>query len=293
MADDIATHKADHAFIRKAMTTPILEREHEHDLAVAWRDKGDEKALHQLVRAYGRLVVAMASKFRHYGLPLGDLIQEGNVGLMQAAARFEPEREVRFSTYASWWIRSTIQDYVLRNWSIVRTGSTSAHKSLFFNLRRLRSKIANATGEMDLTEQSREQIAKELGVTVKDVEVMEQRLAAHDQSLNVMISDDSDDDWQGFLVDDRPTPEQVVIGARDAKSRSAWLNSALGQLTDRERTIIEVRRLSDDGATLEDLGKTLGISKERVRQLESRALSKLKASLTRTSKSPEDYLTDA
>lgn len=293
MADDIATHKADHAFIRKAMTTPILEREHEHDLAVAWRDKGDEKALHQLVRAYGRLVVAMASKFRHYGLPLGDLIQEGNVGLMQAAARFEPEREVRFSTYASWWIRSTIQDYVLRNWSIVRTGSTSAHKSLFFNLRRLRSKIANATGEMDLTEQSREQIAKELGVTVKDVEVMEQRLAAHDQSLNVMISDDSDDDWQGFLVDDRPTPEQVVIGARDAKSRSAWLNSALGQLTDRERTIIEVRRLSEDGATLEDLGKTLGISKERVRQLESRALSKLKASLTRTAKSPEDYLTDA
>lgn len=293
MADDIATHKADHAFIRKAMTTPILERELEHDLAVAWRDKGDEKALHQLVRAYGRLVVAMASKFRHYGLPLGDLIQEGNVGLMQAAARFEPEREVRFSTYASWWIRSTIQDYVLRNWSIVRTGSTSAHKSLFFNLRRLRSKIANATGEMDLTEQSREQIAKELGVSVKDVEVMEQRLSAHDQSLNVMIGDDSDDDWQGFLVDDRPTPEQVVIGARDAKSRSAWLNSALGQLTDRERTIIEVRRLSEDGATLEDLGKTLGISKERVRQLESRALSKLKASLTRTSKSPEDYLTDA
>lgn len=293
MADDIATHKADHAFIRKAMTTPILERELEHDLAVAWRDKGDEKALHQLVRAYGRLVVAMASKFRHYGLPLGDLIQEGNVGLMQAAARFEPEREVRFSTYASWWIRSTIQDYVLRNWSIVRTGSTSAHKSLFFNLRRLRSKIANATGEMDLTEQSREQIAKELGVSVKDVEVMEQRLSAHDQSLNVMISDDSDDDWQGFLVDDRPTPEQVVIGARDTKSRSAWLNSALGQLTDRERTIIEVRRLSEDGATLEDLGKTLGISKERVRQLENRALSKLKASLTRTSKSPEDYLTDA
>jgi RNA polymerase sigma-32 factor len=293
MADDIATHKADHAFIRKAMTTPILEREHEHDLAVAWRDKGDEKALHQLVRAYGRLVVAMASKFRHYGLPLGDLIQEGNVGLMQAAARFEPEREVRFSTYASWWIRSTIQDYVLRNWSIVRTGSTSAHKSLFFNLRRLRSKIANTTGEMDLTEQSRMQIAKELGVSVKDVEVMEQRLAAHDQSLNVMVSDDSDDDWQGFLVDERPTPEQVVIGARDAKSRSAWLNSALGQLTDRERTIIEVRRLSEDGATLEDLGKTLGISKERVRQLESRAMSKLKASLTRTAKSPEDYLTDA
>jgi RNA polymerase sigma-32 factor len=293
MADDIATHKADHSFIRKAMNIPILEREHEHDLAVAWRDKGDEKALHQLVRAYGRLVVAMASKFRHYGLPLGDLIQEGNVGLMQAAARFEPEREVRFSTYASWWIRSTIQDYVLRNWSIVRTGSTSAHKSLFFNLRRLRSKIANTTGEMDLTKQSREQIAKELRVSVKDVEVMEQRLAAHDQSLNVMVSDDSDDDWQGFLVDERPTPEQVVIGARDAKSRSAWLNSALGQLTDRERTIIEVRRLSEDGATLEDLGKTLGISKERVRQLESRAMSKLKASLTRTAKSPEDYLTDA
>lgn len=293
MSDDALTQRADQHYIRESMNVSMLERDHEHELALAWREKGDEKALHELVRAYSRLVISMASRFRNYGLPMGDLIQEGNVGLMQAAARFEPQREVRFSTYASWWIRSTIQDYVLRNWSIVRTGSTSAHKSLFFNLRRLRAKIAGRDGENELTTDSRARIAKELGVSVADVETMEQRMSGPDFSLNTPLTSDSDDDRQDFLMDERPTPEEVVIGTKDAAARSAWLNAALHELSPRERVIIEERRLSEDGATLESLGKSLGVSKERVRQLETRALDKLKSALLRRQPNAEDFLADA
>ncbi len=293
MSDDALTQRADQHYIRESMNVSMLERDHEHELALAWREKGDEKALHELVRAYSRLVISMASRFRNYGLPMGDLIQEGNVGLMQAAARFEPQREVRFSTYASWWIRSTIQDYVLRNWSIVRTGSTSAHKSLFFNLRRLRAKIAGRDGENELTTDSRARIAKELGVSVADVETMEQRMSGPDFSLNTPLTSDSEDDRQDFLMDERPTPEEVVIGTKDAAARSAWLNAALHELSPRERVIIEERRLSEDGATLESLGKSLGVSKERVRQLETRALDKLKSALLRRQPNAEDFLADA
>lgn len=293
MSDDALTQRADQHYIRESMNVSMLERDHEHELALAWREKGDEKALHELVRAYSRLVISMASRFRNYGLPMGDLIQEGNVGLMQAAARFEPQREVRFSTYASWWIRSTIQDYVLRNWSIVRTGSTSAHKSLFFNLRRLRAKIAGRDGENELTTDSRARIAKELGVSVADVETMEQRMSGPDFSLNTPLNSDSEDDRQDFLMDERPTPEEVVIGTKDAAARSAWLNAALHELSPRERVIIEERRLSEDGATLESLGKSLGVSKERVRQLETRALDKLKSALLRRQPNAEDFLADA
>lgn len=293
MSDDALTQRADQHYIRESMNVSMLERDHEHALALAWREQGDEKALHELVRAYSRLVISMAARFRNYGLPMGDLIQEGNVGLMQAAARFEPQREVRFSTYASWWIRSTIQDYVLRNWSIVRTGSTSAHKSLFFNLRRLRAKIAGRDGENELTTDSRARIAKELGVSVADVETMEQRMSGPDFSLNTPLTGDSEDDRQDFLVDVRPTPEEVVIGTKDAAARSAWLNAALRELSPRERVIIEERRLSEDGATLESLGKSLGVSKERVRQLETRAMDKLKSALLRRQPNAEDFLADA
>jgi len=276
--DDL-TQAANLSYIQGSMTTPLLDREHELDLARRWRDQQDEKALHELVRAYARLAVGVASKFRHYGLPLGDLIQEGNVGLMQAAARFEPEREVRFSTYAMWWIKASIQDYVLRNWSIVRTGTTSAHKSLFFNLRRLRAKISSQTGSENLTEEGRAQIATELGVSIHDVRLMEGRLSP-DQSLATPVGVDGDDEWGDFLQDDRPNPEDIVMGMKDSKARSAWLNAALGNLPDRERTIILERHLAEQTVTLEDLGKTLGISKERVRQLENRAMQKLRASLS-------------
>jgi len=277
---------ANDRYVRQVMAVPMLTRDRELELATAWKNNADEKALHELIRAYGRLAVAMAAKFRHYGLPLGDLIQEGNIGLMQAAARFEPDREVRFSTYATWWIRSAMQDYILRNWSIVRTGTTAAQKSLFFNLRRLRARIANATGEQQLNADSRAEIARELNVPVADVVAMEQRMSGGDQSLNAPLSADGEDDWQEFLADERPNPEEVVIGMKDAATRSAWLNQALGQLDERERTIIRERKLRDDEVTLEELGSTLGVSKERVRQLEARALGKLKIALLRLADRP-------
>lgn len=277
--DDPQTKKSNMDYIRQSMNEPILEKDHELELARRWREDNDEKALHEMVRAYMRLVVAMATKFRGYGLPVGDLIQEGNIGLMQAAARFEPDRELRFSTYATWWIRAAIQDYILRNWSIVRTGTTSAQKSLFFNLRRLRARIEGKNGQQSLNDNDRSKIAKELKVKVSDVESMESRLSGADQSLNAVISDDGAEEWQNFLADDRPNPEDIVIGMKDAQSRSKWLAEALGQLSDREQKIIRDRHLSYDAVTLEELGTELGISKERVRQIESRAMEKLKETI--------------
>lgn len=288
--DDVNTQKSNLSYIRTSMNEPLLEKDHELELARRWRDKGDEKALHELVSSYTRLVVAMASRFRNYGLPVGDLIQEGNIGLMQAASRFEPERGLRFSTYASWWIRSSIQDYVLRNWSIVRTGTTAAQKSLFFNLRRLRSKIEGKNGQEGLGPEGRQQIARDLDVKVSDVEDMEARLAANDQSLNAVIGEDGDADWQSFLADTRPNPEEVVMGMKDAQTRSAWLQNALGELSDREQTIIQKRHLVYEPVTLEELGKQLGVSKERVRQLEQRAMDKLKVSMSRHVSDAQDML---
>jgi RNA polymerase sigma-32 factor len=291
--DDPETQKANLTFIKASMREPLLTRDHEFDLARKWREKADEPALHELVRAYTRLVVSTAARFRNYGLPMGDLVQEGNVGLMQAAARFEPDREVRFSTYAAWWIRSAMQDYILRNWSIVRTGTTAAQKSLFFNLRRLRARIEDASGSGALTPAGRQKIADELRVEVAEVESMEMRLASADQSLNAPISDAGEDDWQDFLADQRPSPEDVVIGMRDSRTRSRWLAEALGELSPRERTIIAERRLRDDGATLEELGRELGVSKERVRQLEHRALLKLRESMRRRVEHHVDLLVEA
>ncbi len=293
--DDPETQRANLSFIKASMREPLLTRDHEFGLARKWRDGGDERALHELVRAYTRLVVATAARFRNYGLPMGDLVQEGNVGLMQAASRFEPDREVRFSTYAAWWIRSAMQDYILRNWSIVRTGTTAAQKSLFFNLRRLRARIDNASqgGGSSLTKEGREWIASELQVDVTEVEAMEMRLSASDQSLNSPVADGSDEDWQDFLADQRPSPEEVVIGMRDSRTRSQWLSEALGELSPRERTIIQERRLREEGATLEELGRELGVSKERVRQLEHRALLKLRQSMLKRVEGYSDLLVEA
>jgi RNA polymerase sigma-32 factor len=288
--DDMRTQKANLGYIRGAMDEPMLERGHELDLARRWREKGDQKALHELVRSYMRLVIAMASRFRHYGLPVGDLIQEGNIGLMQAAERFDPGREVRFSTYATWWIRSAIQDYILRNWSIVRTGTTASQKSLFFNLRRLRAKIEGGQHRQNLGEEGRTAIAKELDVSVKDVTEMEGRLSGNDHSLNAPIGETGEDEWQSLLADTRPNPEDIVIGMKDGQTRSKWLRAALGELSDRERRIITERHLAEDVVTLEDLGKELGVSKERVRQLEARAMDKIKASMNRHVSSDKELL---
>ncbi len=283
------SQQLDNAYIRRMMRTPLLERAHEADLATRWRDKDDHKAMHELVLAYGRLVVSAASKYRHYGLPLSDLIQEGNIGLMQAARRFEPERGFRFSTYAAWWIRASIQDHILRNWSIVRTGTTAAHKSLFFKLKRLRARIGEADGG-PLSEAGRQQIAESIGVNVNDVVLMEQRLSGSDASLNASLSSDGESEAQAFLADTRPDPEQVVMESHDKQIMSQRLTLALNELTPRERLIIFRRRLDDEGATLEQLGGVLGVSKERVRQLEHRALKKLKTSLETNNELPLDLL---
>jgi RNA polymerase sigma-32 factor len=289
--DDPATRKSNLAYIRTSMQEPLLEKEHEMELAIRWKENHDEKALHEMIRSYTRLVVAAAAKFRNYGLPMGDLIQEGNLGLMQAALKFEPERGFRFSTYAAWWVRASIQDYVLRNWSIVRTGTTSAQKSLFFNLRRLRSRIEGAATEHGLTTEGREKISKLLGVSSKEVQDMEGRMAGADQSLNATIGLDGEDDYQSLLADDRPNPEEVVMGLKDSQTRSEWLESALKKLSEREQRIIKERHLRHETVTLEDLGKKLGVSKERVRQLESRAMEKLKDHLMSRAPNAREVLT--
>ena len=277
---------SDRTYVKKAMSAPLLEQQHELDLARRWREKDDEEALHELTTAYMRLVIAMAAKFRNYGLPMADLVSEGNVGLMMAAARFEPARGVRFSTYASWWIRSSIQDYVLRNWSIVRTGTTSAQKSLFFNLRRLRAKI-NDTGDAVMTQENKDWVAEHLGVPVKDVESMASRLSASDRSLNAPMVNDGDGQWQDLLPDQAPIPEEEIMDKRDAHQRREWIADALRALNPRETLIIRKRRLSENTMTLERLGEELGISKERVRQIEHQALGKLRKALERIVGDPE------
>jgi RNA polymerase sigma-32 factor len=229
-----------------------------------------------------RLVISTAVRFRHYGLPVSDLIQEGNLGLMQAAARFEPAREVRFATYAAWWIRAAIQDFVLRNWSIVRTGTTAAHKSLFFNLRRLRARIergAGIYGREALTPEGRRQLARQLNVSESDVMHMEGRLAAGDRSLNAVIGEDGETDWQTMLVDDRPDPEALSMAQHDGRIRKRWLGAALADLPERERRILQARFFTDQAITLERIGAHMGISKERVRQLEHQALTRLRRRL--------------
>ncbi|WP_407049551.1 RNA polymerase factor sigma-32 [Methyloraptor flagellatus] len=269
-------------FVKAAMEAPYLGREEEHDLAVRWRDGRDEAALHRLTAAHMRLVIALAARFKHFGLPASDLIQEGHVGLLEAAARFEPAREVRFSTYATWWIRAAIQDYVLRNWSIVRGGTSSSQKALFFNLRRLRAKLARGTSDLTETEMFTE-IANAVGVSRADVEAMNARLSAPDTSLNAPLSeaDGGGSDRQDFLVADAPLQDEMVGEQIDGERRTIWLRGALKVLSERELRIVRERRLEDDGATLEALGEKLGISKERVRQIENRALEKLKVALLR------------
>lgn len=285
------SQSARRTLIRAAMSAPYLQREEEYDLAVRWKEHRDQEALHKITSAHMRLVISMASKFRHFGLAMSDLIQEGHVGLLEAAARFEPEREVRFSTYATWWIRASIQDYILRNWSIVRGGTSSAQKALFFNLRRLRARLSQGADSMTGTAMYRE-IATALKVSESDVALMDSRLSGPDSSLNApLVEDESGSaDRQDFLVSDSPLPDEMVSVSIDDERRVTWLNSALTVLSDRELKIIRERRLQDDGATLEALGVKLGISKERVRQIETRALEKLRVALLETNADRAAYV---
>lgn len=284
---DASPNSADRKFLKRAMTAPLLERDHELDLARRWRDNNDQRALHELCTAYMRLVVSIAARFRNYGLPMSDLVQEGNVGLMLAASRFEPERELRFSTYATWWIRSCVQDYILRNWSIVRTGTTAAHKSLFFNLRRLRALLQDPS-DGGLTPENRKRVAIALRVEEHEVDHMASRLSASDRSLNAPIGEEGDAEWQDMLPDNGMLPEDATMMSHDRIARSAWLADALSRLSDREKMIIHERRLVEEGVTLESLGQKLGVSKERVRQIEHQALQKLRSALTRMVGDPEE-----
>ncbi|WP_191250036.1 RNA polymerase factor sigma-32 [Kordiimonas sediminis] len=264
--------------VRHAMNTDLLTKERELDLATRWHDYGDPQALKDLTEAYLRLSISIARKFRHYGLPQADLIQEGTVGLLEAARRFDPARDVRFSTYATWWVRASIQDYVLRNWSIVRTGTTAAHKALFFNLRRLKTKLGlHKDAPMSL--EDRQKVASEIGVRVLDVEMMDGRLSGVDSSLNTMIAGERTQEWQDLLVSDAPRPDEIIEKSMDASKVKQMLEKAMSSLNERESYIIENRRLCDETQTLSALGERLGVSKERVRQLENQALRKLKDAL--------------
>ncbi|ANB35883.1 RNA polymerase factor sigma-32 [Rhodovulum sulfidophilum] len=276
---------------RQAMKAELLDAETELRLAYAWRDERDEAALHRLITAYMRLAISMAAKFKRYGAPMNDLIQEASLGLMKAADKFDPDRGVRFSTYAVWWIKASIQDYVMRNWSMVRTGSTSSQKSLFFNMRRVQARLereAAGRGETLDRHQLRQMIASEVGVPLHDVEMMEGRLSGSDFSLNATQStDDEGREWIETIEDDSAQAADLVEDGRDRAQLRGWLVHAMGQLNDRERFIVKERKLRDDPRTLESLGNELGLSKERVRQLEAAAFGKMRKSLE--AQSPEVF----
>jgi RNA polymerase sigma-32 factor len=273
-----STDRLDRNLLRHAMSLPTLSAEEEGDLTRAWATERDEAALQKLVSAHLRMVISQATRYRSYGLALPDLVQEGTVGLMQAAERFDPDRQVRFSTYAIWWIRAAIQDYVLRNWSVVRVGTTHAEKRLFFNLRRLRAKIAQS-GSGTLNPQQVSLLAEELNVSLDVIENIDARLSARDCSVNEPFGENGDGEWQDLIADERATPEEQVTAELDSQTRSRWLAAAMRELPGREQIIIRKRHLAENGATLEDLSHELGVSKERVRQLEKRALGKLHAIL--------------
>jgi len=284
----------DQTMSRRAMKAELLDAETELQLAFAWRDHRDEQALHRLITAYMRLAISMAAKFRRYGAPMNDLIQEASLGLMKAADKFDPDRGVRFSTYAVWWIKASIQDYVMRNWSMVRTGSTSSQKALFFNLRRVQAKLereASAAGEELDGHQLREKIASEIGVPLADVEMMEGRLSGSDYSLNATQStEDEGREWIDALEDDSAQAAEVVEGSHDTARLRDWLVAAMGTLNARERFIVTERKLRENGRTLESLGEELGLSKERVRQLEAAAFAKMRRSLESQSREVQHFL---
>jgi RNA polymerase sigma-32 factor len=279
---------------RQAMKAELLDADTELRLAYAWRDQRDEQALHRLITAYMRLAISMAARFRRYGAPMNDLIQEASLGLMKAADKFDPDRGVRFSTYAVWWIKAGIQDYVMRNWSMVRTGSTSSQKALFFNLRRVQAKLereAAQRGETLDQHQLRHMVAAEVGVPVADVEMMEGRLSGSDFSLNATQSSDEEGrEWIDVLEDDGVQAAEAVEGAHDAQRLRGWMEHALQGLNPRERYIVAERKLRDEGRTLESLGEELGLSKERVRQLEAAAFAKMRRSLEAQSREVHHFL---
>ena len=267
-------------YLQEALKFPLLDSEEERALAERWRDSKDTEAAQLLLGSHLRLVFKIARGFRGYGLPLGELVAEGNVGLMQALSKFEPDRGFRFATYAMWWIRAAIQEYVLHNRSLVKMGTTAAQKRLFFNLRRIKGELGEF-GDGDLPAQVVTNIAKELSVTEDEVTEMNRRLAASDQSLSAPMGADEDTQWQDMLVAERPDQETVLAEQSELTWRRGLLDKGMKVLNERERHILSERRLSEGPKTLEDLSQIYGVSRERIRQIEARAFEKLqKAMLT-------------
>src|SRR6187200_600443 len=261
-------------YLEEIRRFPMLERQEEYMLAKRWREHGDRDAAHKLVTSHLRLVAKIAMGYRGYGLPISEVVSEGNVGLMQAVKRFEPEKGFRLATYAMWWIKAAIQEYILRSWSLVKMGTTANQKKLFFNLRKAKSKIS-ALEEGDLRPDQVQVIAKRLGVTEQDVVDMNRRLGG-DASLNAPIREDGDSgEWQDWLADDSESQETVMAAHEELDNRRKALSSALDVLNDRERRIFQARRLADDPVTLEELAAEFGVSRERVRQIEVRAFEKV------------------
>ena len=260
---------------------PLLQPEEEYMFAKRWREHEDPEAARRLVTSHLRLVAKIAMGYRGYGLPVSEIVAEGNVGLMQAVKRFEPDRGFRLATYAMWWIRAAIQEYILRSWSLVKMGTTAAQKKLFFNLRKVKGKI-NALEEGDLRPEHVAEIATKLAVSQEEVVNMNRRLSAPDSSLNAPLRSDSESEWQDWLADDTLDQETRLADTEELNERHSLLTTALGELTERERDIIEARRLRDEPATLEDLSQKYGVSRERIRQIEVRAFEKLQQQMKRT-----------
>jgi RNA polymerase sigma-32 factor len=258
---------------------PMLPKDTEFMLAKRWQEHGDSEAAHQMVTSHLRLVAKIAMGYRGYGLPIGEVISEGNVGLMQAVKKFDPDKGFRLATYAMWWIRASIQEYILRSWSLVKMGTTAAQKKLFFNLRKAKSEIA-ALQEGDLRPDQVSLIATKLGVLDEEVISMNRRLAGGDASLNAPLRSDGESEWQDWLVDDQTPSQETVVGdAQEMNLRMSLLQSAMTELSDRERHILTERRLKDDPTTLEELASEYGVSRERVRQIEVRAFEKLQKNM--------------
>jgi RNA polymerase sigma-32 factor len=265
-------------YLQEIRKFPMLEPDQEYMLAKRWREHNDTEAAHQLVTSHLRLVAKIAMGYRGYGLPVSELISEGNVGMMQAVKRFEPDRGFRLATYAMWWIRAAIQEYILHSWSLVKMGTTAAQKKLFFNLRKLKGQL-QAIEEGDLSPENVKKIATDLNVTEDDVVNMNRRLSAPDHSLNAPLKIDGDGEWQDWLVDDADSQEIVLAEQQELSKRRKLLSQAMKSLNTRERHILTERRLKDEPTTLEDLSKEYGISRERVRQIEVRAFEKLQRAI--------------
>jgi len=265
-------------YLQEIRKFPMLEPEEEYMLAKRWREHGDAEAAQKLVTSHLRLVAKIAMGYRGYGLPVSELISEGNVGMMQAVKRFDPERGFRLATYAMWWIRASIQEYILHSWSLVKMGTTAAQKKLFFNLRRLKGQL-QAIEEGDMSPENVTKIAEKLDVSEDEVISMNRRLTSPDHSLNAPLRQDGEGEWQDWLVDESETQETLVADAEEMDKRRELLADAMETLNERERHILTERRLQDEPTTLEDLSKVYGISRERVRQIEVRAFEKLQKSM--------------